>query len=611
MTAFKKLREIITFKGGGTPSKQIPEYWNGSIPWATVKDFTSTSLERTQDFISELGLHNSSSNMIPKGHVIIPTRMSLGKAAINKIDLAINQDLRALIPQIPLDERYLLHAILSLKDEIVNKGSGATVKGITQESLYSLKVFLPPIDDQKRIAHLLGKVEGLIARRKQHPQQLDDLLKSVFLEMFGDPARNEKGWAKKMLSKFCDFENGDRSSNYPSGDDIQDAGVLFLSSREIVNFRLVLSDSVFISEGKFNSLSRGKCYPGDVLLVLRGAGLGKCCVFNGVHDKAFINAQMVILRCNENLNNAFLVEQIKNERMFRELLKVGTGSAQPQLTASQVKQFKVITPPINLQKQFAAIVEKVEGLKSHYQQSLANLESLYGVLSQKAFKGELDLSRVSLPVEKIADDMDGTGTHRKTKPLERGFARQLLAAEILYRYNHHGMTQMKLQKLIHLAEYHAHLDEVQGEYQRQAAGPFDNQMMYGIAAGLKKQQWFEIHGKGQRATYSPLSKAGSHEKYLLRWHGNMPKIDEVLQLLGKARPDQCEIVSTLYAAWNDLLIDGTKITDETIIEQASKAGLWHKTKEAINPARWPKALQWMRDHNLVPTGYGKHTRKLK
>lgn len=103
MTTFKPLRELVIFRGGGTPSKQIPEYWDGDIPWASVKDFTSTSLFETQDFITQEGIRNSSANLIPKGHVIIPTRMSLGKAAINAVDLAINQDLRALIPKVPLD----------------------------------------------------------------------------------------------------------------------------------------------------------------------------------------------------------------------------------------------------------------------------------------------------------------------------------------------------------------------------------------------------------------------------------------------------------------------------------------------------------------------------
>lgn len=180
-----------------------------------------------------------------------------------------------------------------------------------------------------------------------------------------------------------------------------------------------------------------------------------------------------------------------------------------------------------------------------------------------------------------------------------------------FRHNEHSMTQTKLQKLIHLAEYHARLDEIQGEYQRQAAGPFDNGMMYGLAASLEKQQWFEMQGRGQGATYSPLSKVGGHKKYFAYWRDKKEKIDEVLTLLGDKAAYRCEIVSTLYAAWNDLIIDGEAITDKRIIAQASQAEYWHETKEAIDSDKWPKALKWMRDHNLVPTGYGKPTRKRK
>jgi len=333
------------------------------------------------------------------GDILMSVRAPVGSVNICNQKSIIGRGLSAIRPLSDLSGEFLYFFLKFNEQKIANLGTGSTFKAITQETLKNVEIPLPPLDDQIRIAHLLGKVEGLIARRKQHLQQLDDLLKSVFLEMFGDPVRNEKGWKKINLANLCEFENGDRSSNYPSGDDINNTGILFLSSREIVNFRLTLSNSVFISEEKFYSLNRGKCYTGDVLMVLRGAGLGKCCVFDGIYDKAFINAQMVILRCAENLNNSFLVEQIKNERIFRELLKVGSGSAQPQLTAAQVKGFKIVTPPIELQNLFAAVVGKVANLKSRYQQSFADLESLYGALSQKAFKGELDLSKVPLPAE--------------------------------------------------------------------------------------------------------------------------------------------------------------------------------------------------------------------
>lgn len=189
-----------------------------------------------------------------------------------------------------------------------------------------------------------------------------------------------------------------------------------------------------------------------------------------------------------------------------------------------------------------------------------------------------------------------------------GFAHQLLAAEILDRCNSQRMGRIKLQKLIHLCEYHGQVSEVQGDYSRKAAGPFDARAMAGISKNLKKQKWFEEVKEGERYVYRPLEKRGEHKKYLAHWQDEMPRIDEVLGLLGNFRTRECEIVSTLYAAWNDLLIDGASADDAAILHEASSAERWHKSKEQIAPERWTKALQWMKEKGLVPGGYGKHTR---
>jgi restriction system-associated AAA family ATPase len=148
---------IASNTGGGTPSKANPNYWNGSIPWASVKDIKSEKyLVSTADSITEQGLSNSSSNLIPPFRLLIVTRMGLGKLAINKVSVAINQDLRAIEPTtaLDLDFGYLLFKSLKMV------GTGVTVKGITVEKLHEMPVMLPPIAEQKRI---VVKVDELMA----------------------------------------------------------------------------------------------------------------------------------------------------------------------------------------------------------------------------------------------------------------------------------------------------------------------------------------------------------------------------------------------------------------------------------------------------------------
>lgn len=143
--------------GGGTPSKQRAEYWNGNIPWASVKDLNCNILSTTQDTITELGLKESTSNLIPADSIIVCMRMGLGKIAISAIPVAINQDLRALfIPKDKIVDQYFIYWYKTL---IIN-GGGMTVKGITINDLNNMLFPLPPLTEQQRI---VAKVYELMA----------------------------------------------------------------------------------------------------------------------------------------------------------------------------------------------------------------------------------------------------------------------------------------------------------------------------------------------------------------------------------------------------------------------------------------------------------------
>jgi len=146
---------VLKHLGGGTPSKANASFWNGDIPWASVKDLKGTVLSSTQDSITEEGLNNSSSNLIPADTVIVCTRMGLGKVAINTVPVAINQDLRALFLSEKIDKNYFLHFYSGMNIE----GAGTTVKGIKLPDLLNLSIPLPPIEEQVRI---VAKVEELL-----------------------------------------------------------------------------------------------------------------------------------------------------------------------------------------------------------------------------------------------------------------------------------------------------------------------------------------------------------------------------------------------------------------------------------------------------------------
>lgn len=294
-----------------------------------------------------------------------------------------------LIPSQKLDNKYLYYFCTTYNFLKHNKAT--TLPSLTKLDLLKIQIPLPPLDEQKRIAAILDAADLHRQKTKELIAKYDELAQALFLDMFGDPVTNPKGWEKVELQNCIKFINGDRSKNYPSGDDLKENGILFLSSREIVDFKLSLKNSNFITFEKFNNLSQGKVVKNDILLVLRGNGLGKCCVYDSnEYETAFINAQMVILRTNQRIILPhFVIAQIKTKSLFKELKSLGASSAQPQLSVQNAKRLKIIKPELNLQEKFCEQIEIIESQKSQAEQSLQKAEELFQSLLQKAFKGEL------------------------------------------------------------------------------------------------------------------------------------------------------------------------------------------------------------------------------
>jgi type I restriction enzyme S subunit len=276
----------------------------------------------------------------------------------------------------------------------------------------------PDFDDQKRIAHLLGKVEGLIARRKQHLQQLDDLLKSVFLEMFGeflddvgdsslaDCLKIQQGFAFKS-TEFIEY------------------GVPIIKIGTVNKGFFDYSTLSFIAEGYPEKIRRYEISPGDLLISLTGTvgkdDYGNTCFVpkKSVYPTYLLNQRVGKLICYKDVANPYFIDAFMTlPKVKSALIKQNRGIRQANLSNSDIYNIPLSIPPIDLQNQFAAIVEKVEGIKSRYQQSLTDLESLYGALSQKAFKGELDLSRVVLPAEDPEVAEEETTDIEEKQPME-------------------------------------------------------------------------------------------------------------------------------------------------------------------------------------------------
>lgn len=305
------------------------------------------------------------------------------------------------------DHAYVNHF---LKSPVGRKKLKKCVKGIHlyPKDVEKIKIPIPNRNDQIHIALLLSKVEEQITQRKRTLQQLDELLKSIFLETFGDPIRNSKGFPVKRLSEFyINPKDGTKCGPFGSAlkkYELVESGIPVWNMDNIdPSGRMILPFRMWITKDKYQELRSYSVIDGDII-ISRAGTVGKMCVakMNGL--SAIISTNLIRLRLGPKLLPLHVVSLMTYCKGRVGRLKTGADGAFTHMNTGILDKLEFPYPPIELQKLYASIAEKVEGIKSRYQQSLSEFENLYGALSQKAFKGELDLSRVPHEPLTIRDD---------------------------------------------------------------------------------------------------------------------------------------------------------------------------------------------------------------
>ncbi|MEK5759048.1 restriction endonuclease subunit S [Acinetobacter variabilis] len=345
------------------------------------------------NYISEESYGRLSSGKIQRNDILFCLRGSLGKFAVVRDDEkgALASSLVILRSNEKIHIEYLKHYLAShlCQTEINNYQNGAAQPNLSASDLKKFLIPLPPLEEQRRIASILDKADAIRQKRQQAIGKLDELLQATFIDMFGDPLDNPKKYQMMTLGSISSFENGDRSNNYPSGADVVQEGIPFLSTKNIKGNIFDSSNMQFITQEKFNKLSRGKVSNGDILITLRGT-LGSTCIYEYEYPQAFINAQMMIIRANQNfMSNRFLHIILSSEAMQKYLKSIGNGAAVQQLTATQLKNISIITPDRNNQEIFIKFYESLQNQKSLLKRALNNADDFFKSLQHRAFNETL------------------------------------------------------------------------------------------------------------------------------------------------------------------------------------------------------------------------------
>ena len=282
--------------------------------------------------------------------------------------------------------RYVFYFMWNLHcsgrtDLLQNKTTG--IRNLQVKSYLNEECPLPALDEQRKIASVLDKVGDLIAKRRRQLDKLDELVKSRFIEMFGDPIENPKHWQEDELSNHLDVIGGYAFKS----DGFTDRGIPVLRIGNINSGHFLPVNMVFWPED--SALIRYKVFPGDLVMSLTGTvgkdDYGNICILRTDYDEYYLNQRNAKLSIGATLNKYYFSELLKFPRIKKHLTGISRGVRQANISNKDILTLRVPIPPIVLQERFAVFVEEVDKSKLAIQKSLEKLEILKKALMQEYF----------------------------------------------------------------------------------------------------------------------------------------------------------------------------------------------------------------------------------
>lgn len=380
-----KLGDICTVVSGSPPSSSVAEYWDGNHIWITPAELSDDSfiIYDSVRHITDRAIQETSLKPFPEGTVILSSRAPIGKTAIAGCKMYCNQGFKNLICSDSIYNKYLYFFLSAKTDYLNSLGRGATFKEISKYIVENIQIYLPTIEEQKKRAGILEKLMFLIQTRKKQLSKLNQLVKSRFVEIFGDE-NSFHNWVTCKVDNIAEVCVGIviKPSQYYTLD--IESGVKVFRSLNIGEMYIKNKDWVYFTKEGHQKNQKSIIKENDVLIVRSGSP-GTACV--ATKEYAGYNAIDIIIahpNCKK-INPVFLAMFTNMPHGMNQIRENTGGAAQQHFNVGGYKNLTIILPPLPLQEQFAAFVQQVEKSKSSVKQSLEKLETLKKSLMQEYF----------------------------------------------------------------------------------------------------------------------------------------------------------------------------------------------------------------------------------
>jgi type I restriction enzyme S subunit len=385
----KELGEIIT---GNTPSKQIEEFWNSEdicfIKPDVIADSGVNEISESNEYISEEA--RKKARVVSKNAIFVTCIGSIGKIGIAMDgEYAFNQQINAIIPNEKIDSKYLAYNLLFNKQRLIGMANAPVVPIINKSQFgeFTLNIEIDS-DKQSEIVKVLDKLMDIIKHRKNELFALDALIKARFVEMFGNPVNNEKGFVKAPMGDYMtlltDFSSNGSYKTLDSGVTMYDEPNYAWMVRTTDLESGDMTSIKYIDENAYELLAKSKIYGGEIIMNKIGSA-GKIYLMPQIDMPASLGRNAFMFRYDDRINVKFLYHLLTSEYGQREIQQYVRGAVTKTITKNDVRAVLIMVPPIELQNEFEAFVKQVDKSKVAVQKTLDETKLLFDSLMQKYF----------------------------------------------------------------------------------------------------------------------------------------------------------------------------------------------------------------------------------
>jgi type I restriction enzyme S subunit len=386
-----KLGDLCEIVRGSSPRpKSDLRFYGGAIPRLMVADLTRDGMYVTPqiDSLTEEGAKQS--RWMKKGDVVIAVSGNPGLPAILSTNACIHDGFvgfRNLRNDLAMNT-YLYHFLQFNKENTHSQAVGAIFKNLSTDQIREWDIPLPPLSKQKQIEAILEKAEAAREKRRKAKELTEHFLQSAFLEMFGDPGTNPKGWETNSVGHVSDVKSGFAFKSQ----DYQDKGIRIVRISNFDGSSLRFeNEPICLPEVFSQEYAEFLLRENDVLIAMSGATTGKLGFVERKDLPCLLNQRVgrFSITDPQKLLPQYLFHFLSLPLVKQRILDLAGGSAQPNISPSQLKELDIPLPSITTQHKFAALIDKIELLRAKQRESEKELENLFNSLMQKAFRGDL------------------------------------------------------------------------------------------------------------------------------------------------------------------------------------------------------------------------------